>query len=107
MIPLMEDPQRKWKPAVFSQFHRRPKVTPDGGRYMGYSITTNRYHLVEWHTWDNDTKEAGEIVAHELFDLQEDADENKNIYAQAAPDLIDDLIEQLHAGWRAAEPIMP
>ena len=106
MIPLMEDPERDWKPAVFSQFHRRPKVTPDGGRYMGYSITTDRYHLVEWHTWDNDTKLAGEVVAHELFDLEEDADENKNIYYQAEPKLIEGLIEQLHGGWREAEPIV-
>jgi iduronate 2-sulfatase len=104
MTPLMQDPTREWKPAVFSQFHRRPKVTPDGGRYMGYSITTNRYHLVEWHTWDNNTKKAGEIVAQELYDLLRDGDENVNIYPRAESQLINNLTQQLHAGWREAKP---
>ena len=102
MKPLMEAPDRSWKPAVFSQFHRRPKVTPDGGRYMGYSITTERYHLVEWHTWDNDTKEAGAVVTQELYDLQEDEHENINIYSQAEEELINELTVQLDQGWRVA-----
>jgi iduronate 2-sulfatase len=104
MKPLMEDPTRTWKPAVFSQFHRRPKVTPDGGRYMGYSITTDRYHLVEWHTWDNELKEAGEVVGHELYDLQEDLHENINIYYQVDDQLKNELTVQLVQGWRAAKP---
>ena len=36
--PLMEDPQRTWKSAAFSQFHRAPRITPDKGRYMGLSM---------------------------------------------------------------------
>jgi iduronate 2-sulfatase len=107
MKPLMEEPSRSWKPAVFSQFHRRPKVTPDGGRYMGYSITTDRYHLVEWHTWDNESKQAGEVVAYELYDLKTDSDENKNIFYEAAPELTDRLVTQLHNGWRRALPASP
>ncbi|MEN8250042.1 MAG: sulfatase [Bacteroidota bacterium] len=102
--PLMENPDREWKPAVFSQFHRRPKVTPDGGRYMGYSITTDRYHLVEWRTWDNVKGEAGDIVDYELYDLQEDSDENVNIFDQADESLKEKLTKQLHKGWRAAVP---
>ncbi len=43
-VPLLENPERPWKKATFSQFHRRPKVTPDGGRYMGYSIQTEHHH---------------------------------------------------------------
>ena len=104
MKPLMADPQRPWKPAVFSQFHRRPKVTPDGGRYMGYSMTTDRYHIVEWHTWDNIAGVAGEVVAYELYDLHSDNQENTNIYEQADPELKDRLLEQLHNGWRQAQP---
>jgi len=106
MKPLMEQPDRPWKPAVFSQFHRRPKVTPDGGRYMGYSMTTDRYHIVEWHTWDNIKGEAGEIVAHEFYDLQADGQENVNKYDSADPVLIDKLFHQLHDGWRKARPTM-
>jgi len=100
--PLMEDPYKPWKLSAFSQFHRRPKVTPDGGRYMGYSITTERYHLVEWHTWDHIEGLAGEIVAHELYDLQEDVDENVNIYESADSHLIETLSQKLKLGWRSA-----
>ena len=74
---------------------------------MGYSITTERYHLVEWHTWNYDTKKAGDIVANELFDLQEDQYENENIYDQANYGLKNDLVNQLHAGWRKAVPKIP
>lgn len=104
MRPLMENPRKLWKPAAFSQFHRRPKVTPDGGRYMGYSMTTLQYHLVEWHTWDNINGEAGEIVAYELYDLENDGNENVNIYSEADTVLTNSLIDQLHRGWRAAVP---
>ena len=44
-VPVLENPDRAWKQAAFSQFHRRPKVSADGGRYMGYSINTPKYHL--------------------------------------------------------------
>lgn len=104
VVPLMKEPERKWKPAVFSQFHRRPKVTPDGGRYMGYSITTERYHLVGWRIWDDETKLAGNVVGYELYDLQKDKDENINIYPESSDELTDELINQLHNGWRSAIP---
>lgn len=103
---LMENPDREWKPAVFSQFHRRPKVTPDGGRYMGYSVTTDRYHLVEWHIWDDKKGEAGEIIDYELYDLTEDPDENVNIYDSADSELVNSLTNQLELGWRSARPIL-
>ena len=38
-VPLMKNPNRKWKNAAFSQFHRRPRVSADGKRYMGYSLS--------------------------------------------------------------------
>ena len=101
---LMNNPDRDWKPAVFSQFHRRPRVTPDGGRYMGYSMTTDRYHLVEWRTWDNETGEAGEIVDYELYDLQVDPEENGNIFDESDEQLQEKLILKLHRGWRYAKP---
>ena len=104
--PLMESPDRVWKKAVFSQFHRRPKVTPDGGRYMGYSMTTNRYHLVEWKTWDHTKGIAGDVVDYELYDLLEDPNENMNIYDQTDVDLIRKLSGQLAEGWRKAKPEM-
>jgi len=46
---------------------------------MGYSMTTERYHYVQWHNWDNDAELAGEQIAVELYDHQVDPDENINI----------------------------
>ena len=104
-ILLLDQPDLPWKEAVFSQFHRRPKVTPDGKRYMGYSMHTERYHYIEWYYWDNEKKTATEYVTAELYDHHADPEENVNIallpeHAQ----LVQQLAEQLKGGWRAALP---
>jgi len=103
--PLLEDPNQEWKSAAFSQFHRRPKVTPDGKRYMGYSIKTKAYHYVEWYYWDNKLGERGDFVVRELYNSQTDPDENKNVAGLKENELIiDKLASQLKQGWRAAKP---
>lgn len=80
VVPLLENPQQSWKTAAFSQFHRAPRITPDGGRYMGYSMVTEKYHYVEWHSWDHVKGEAGnETIAVELYDLVTDPEENQNV----------------------------
>ncbi len=104
--PLFSNPDREWKSAVFSQYHRRPNVSPDGQRYMGYSMVTERYHYVEWRHWDNDLKLAGEVAAVELYDNQADPDENRNI--AGLPEnagIVAELAQKLRAGWRAARPL--
>ena len=75
------NPQAVTMPQYFRKFgyHRQPKVSLDGKRYMGYPTVTPRYHYVQWHTWDNDQHVAGEQVAVELYDNQIDPDENVNI----------------------------
>jgi len=103
--PLLNNPDLEWKSAVFSQYHRRPNVSPDKKRYMGYSMVTPRYHYVEWRSWDNDRKLAGELAAVELYDNRVDPEENVNI--AAVPENVGILAEfavQLRAGWRAALP---
>lgn len=101
--PLLEQPGAPWKSAIFSLHEQRPKDTLDGRRYMGYSMVTERYHLVEWHTWDDTTKSAGELVARELYDNQVDPQENTNLAdLPESAALVDELSRQLHAGWRAA-----
>jgi iduronate 2-sulfatase len=103
--PLFSNPDREWKSAVFSQYHRRPNVSPDKQRYMGYSMVTERYHYVEWRHWDNDRKLAGEVAAVELYDNQADPDENRNIagFPENAG-IVAELAQKLRAGWRAARP---
>jgi arylsulfatase A-like enzyme len=80
MLPLLKDPAQEWKSAAFSQFHRAPRITPDGGRYMGYSMVTENFHYVEWRTWDHVVGKSGdEVVAVEIYDLRTDPEENQNV----------------------------
>lgn len=101
--PLLEDPNRQLKSAAFSQYVRRPKNSPDGKRYMGYSMVTSNYHYVEWHTWDHETKTAGELVARELYNLHTDPDENINLAdLPENVETVQALAEKLEAGYEAA-----
>jgi arylsulfatase A-like enzyme len=101
--PLLEQPDRDLKSAAFSQYVRRPKNSPDGKRYMGYSMVTSRYHYVEWCHWDDATKTAGDLVAVELYDLLSDPDENTNIAGHPEnAGTVRGLAEKLKAGWRVA-----
>ncbi len=101
--PILKNPRFELKSAVFSQYHRRPDVSLDGKRYMGYSMVTGRYHYVEWRSWDNDKKVAGALAAVELYDNLSDPDENINIadFPENA-ELLEDMAKKLTAGWRAA-----
>ena len=103
--PLLNQPDLPWKEAVFSQFHRRPRITPDGKRYMGYSMRTKQYHYVEWYYWDNENKVAKELAAKELYDHEIDPQENTNI-AEVPENIqiVKKLSKQLKAGWRKAIP---
>jgi len=104
-VSLIEEPGQEWKSAAFSQFHRRPKVTPDGKRYMGYSIKTKRYHYVEWYYWDNEAEERGAYVTSELYDSKVDPDENVNIAGiEKNNEIIIELSNQLLDGWKKARP---
>ncbi|MBO6518148.1 MAG: sulfatase-like hydrolase/transferase, partial [Bacteroidia bacterium] len=104
-VPLMEDPNREWKSAAFSQFHRRPKVTPDGKRYMGYSIKTKDYHYVEWYYWDHIQGERGDFVVSELYNSVTDPDENINIAGNPENlEIVKALSNELELGWRSAVP---
>ncbi len=103
--PLLKRPERKWKSAVFSQYVRTPRVTPDKKYYMGYSMVTEKYHYVEWRYWDNKKKVAGELAAVELYDMESDPEENVNISdLPASKKIINQLAQQLQAGWRKALP---
>ena len=105
MMPLLADPKQKWKTGAFSQFHRAPKITPDKGRYMGSSLEAERYHYIEWRTWDHIKEVEGELKAVELYDLQSDPQENVNIADDPANQtVIKELAQQLKAGWKAARP---
>lgn len=94
--PLLDDPNRPWKTAAFSQY---PRTIPGQGAAMGYAMRTDRYRLVEWRGKAKDFRE------YELYDHEKDPEENVNLAAQ--PDsakLVQSLAKQLQAGWQAARP---
>jgi iduronate 2-sulfatase len=105
LVPLMDDPNLPWKKASFSQFHRRPQETPDGNRYMGYSVNTQKYHYIAWHTWDNKSGTKGELVGEELYDTTNDPTERYNVANESEYQaVIKDMALVLTLGWREALP---
>jgi iduronate 2-sulfatase len=62
MMPLLEDPKRKWKAAAFSQY-------PRGKDLMGYSIRTERWRYTEWITRSNGMVTARELYDHSMSDV--------------------------------------
>ncbi|MCB0629295.1 MAG: sulfatase [Saprospiraceae bacterium] len=104
-VPLLEYPDLPWKKAAFSQFHRRPAVAADGGRYMGYSINTADHHYIEWYTWDHTTGTRGAFVSAELYDRKNDPYEKINLAdKENYIELAKRLSTQLAEGWRKALP---
>ncbi len=103
LVPLLNDPNLPWKKAAFSQFHRRPRVAADGGRYMGYSINTLEFHYIEWFTWDHVSGSKGDYVTAELCDRLNDPYESINVaQKEEYIDVIGKLSTQLADGWRKA-----
>lgn len=102
LLPLIHDPNRAWKQAVFSQ---HPRAESDfrhkrRGDVMGYAIRSDRFRYVEWRHL-----ESKAIVARELYDHAIDPGETKNL----APELdhretIKRMAAMLAGGWRASLP---
>jgi len=91
LVPVMNAPDQPWKRAAFSQYPR--------GEAMGNSMRTDRYRYTEW------TKPGEPPIGVELYDHEEDPNENVNLAGQSKyKDLISQLSDQLHAGWREAMP---
>lgn len=95
--PLMENPHQTWKSAAFTQY-LRPGVAGSPA-VMGRSIRTDRWRYTEW------TDKRGNAAGKELYDEEKDPAENRNIVANPAQaDLVKQLAELLHAGWKQALP---
>jgi iduronate 2-sulfatase len=104
-VPLIKDPERSWKEAAFSQFHRRPQHSADGNRYMGYSINTKEYHYIEWYTWDPESGTRGELTDTELYDRENDPHETLNIAKDSKHiKTVEALSKLLAEGWEKAVP---
>lgn len=95
--PLLDDPDRPWKRAAFSQYPR----SADGQRLMGYSMRTDRYRFTMWLHKDDPSR----VDAAELYDQRADPQENENIADR--PEMaatVAELTAWLRAGWQAARP---
>jgi iduronate 2-sulfatase len=101
LVPLLDDADRPWKTAAFSQYPRPGGIpTSDKIRQMGYTMRTDRYRYTEWRNW-----KTNEVVARELYDYQTDPLGNVSIADEPANrELVAHLAQQLAAGWRGAAP---
>ena len=75
-LPVLKNPNKPWKSAVFSQYPRSLKGHRHSkhGDIMGYALRTKRYRYVEWQDW-----ESKDIVGRELYDFKDDSFEISNI----------------------------
>lgn len=89
-VPLLSEPDRPWKKAVFNQARKTGE--------MGYSIRTQKYRYSRW------VREDGDVAQEELYDYQADPLETTSIHADVGhrPEL-EELAAMLDGGWR---PIM-
>ena len=100
MMPLLEQPDRTWKQAAFSQFPR-PWMYHGEPEVMGYTIRTDRFRYTEWVKF-----RTGESLACELYDHQIDQAEIYNVAENPVHyhDL-ETLRTMLRQGWQAARPV--
>ncbi len=90
-VPLLEQPDRPWKRAAFSQYPR--------GRVMGHSLRTDRWRFTRW------AEPGAEPVGLELYDHEDDPGENVNLAGDEAHQAtVRELSAMLEAGWRGARP---
>jgi arylsulfatase A-like enzyme len=95
-VPLLDDPDRPWKAAAFSQYPRNVR----GQRLMGYSLRTATHRYTEWQD-----RRTGEIRDRELYDHRTDPSENVNVAdAPGNVSLVAELSRRLKQGWRGALP---
>ncbi len=105
--PLLENPDKEWKTAAFSQFltgqyARTKNITVEN---MGYAMRTDKYRYVEWYKWNKKTKTKEDFLDCELYDHDTDPEENQNLANKAEyKELVKSLSEKLNNGWRAAVP---
>jgi iduronate 2-sulfatase len=94
--PLLEHPNRTWKKAAFSVYHKK---LPEMGSGFGRAMRTDRYRFVEWSGASSKKK------VFELYDHLADPQENVNVAeALENKEIVAGLSSQLHEGWEHAKP---
>jgi len=99
MVPLLDDPQRSWKKAAFTQFPR-PAYYKGSFDAMGCSVRTEEFHYIEWL----DVKK-NQPIAIELYDHRLDPYELTNLAGRKKQEsTVRRLSKLLEDGWKAALP---
>ena len=89
LVPVLEEPERRWKQAVFSRYMR------------GDSVRTDQHLYTRW------TADDGTVTARMLYDHGADPDENLNVSELPANEaLVRELEATLTAGWQAVGPLV-
>lgn len=97
--PLLNDPNRKWKEAAFSQYPRG-RMTNKDRMVMGYSMRTERYRYTEWRRL-----KSGKVLARELYDHEKDPGENVNAIDDAKYAVaVKKLEKMMQRGWKGVRP---
>ncbi len=94
-VPVMEDPNHKWKKAAFSQYPRPKKM-------MGYSMRTDQYRYTEWID-----QKSNEVKFTELYDLKNDPICKESIALKPEySELIKTFHEMMNGGlgWKNVKP---
>lgn len=72
LVPLLDEPAREGRGVAFQVY---PRSTPEYGPLLGHAVRTDRWRYVEWR------RQGGEVVARELYDMQDDPREETNLAA--------------------------
>jgi uncharacterized sulfatase len=92
--PLLRGLKTPWRDAVFAQYDLH-----NGGLAFMRSVRTDRWHLVRHHFT---------IFLDELYDLQNDPDETKNLYGDPKHRALRDELQQRLTEWQRSidDPIL-
>ena len=96
LLPLIDDPARRWKSAAFHQVPR----SQGKEHVMGYGVRTQNHRYVAWVN-----RKSGTIAAREFYDHTSDPNEWTNVADQPAYHNLVAEHERIRlAGWQAALP---
>ena len=86
LIPVLNDPSAKVHVGAVNQYYRKFEEH----EYMGYSIRTDDYRLIEWRDFT-----TGEVTARELYDHRSENSEEENIIDDVDDAVVARLTEEL------------
>ncbi len=103
-VPILQEPERPWKEAIFSITHRARTIRTAEFRLTSYdsqTVESDRLHLPRPGIFRPHLLTLEGHGDLELFDLKNDPAENHNVARQPAyGDKAGELKQQLDAGWR-------